>query len=241
VNFFSREPNLYSQRWFEFFHSGIDETRTTKETDFVCRCAPLPEFHKIVDLCCGMGRHARALTARGYSVTGVDRDTDAIAKARELGGGANYIAVDLRDYRPEPRAFDVAIVMGQSFGYFDATTNRDLLRRLAESVRERGRVILDLWSPEFFVVHQGERELSTPRGLVREIKHVENDRLFVRLDYPDGTAETFEWQLLSSAELTQLAELVGLDLLFSCAHFDVTNSPSVSAPRAQFVFERRRM
>src|SRR6266700_8215082 len=82
---------------------------------------------KLVDVCCGMGRHDRALSSEGYSVIGIDRDTYAIAKARELAGGPSYVHADIRDYRPEPGAVDVAIVMSQSFGYFDPTTNSDVL------------------------------------------------------------------------------------------------------------------
>src|SRR6266404_7841416 len=140
------EPNSYSRRWFEFFHIGIGEVRTMQETAFVCRCAPLPDSRKVLDVCCGLGRHARALSNRGYSVIGIDRDSHAIAKARALAGGPGYVNTDIRDHPPEPGAFDAAIVMSQSFGYFHSTTNRDLLARLATGVREAGRVILDLWS-----------------------------------------------------------------------------------------------
>jgi SAM-dependent methyltransferase len=160
------EPNAYSGRWFEFFHVGIDEGRTIQETDFVCHCAPLPDFRRVLDVCCGMGRHARELSSRGYSVVGIERDADAIAKA--LAGGPNYMIADVRDYRPEPDAFDVAIILGQSFGYFDAATNRDVLARVASGVREGGRVVLDLWNPEFFATHQGQRELETPNGIARD-------------------------------------------------------------------------
>jgi SAM-dependent methyltransferase len=118
-------------------------------------------------------------------VIGIDRDADAIEKARALAGGPSYVNMEIRDYRPEPGAVDVAIVMSQSFGYFDAITNRDVLRRLAVSVREGGRIILDLWNQEFFAAHQGEREFETPGGVVRERKRLNGDRLFVQLDYPD--------------------------------------------------------
>ncbi len=67
---------------------------------------------------------------------GVDRDADAIAEARELAGGPSYVHADIRDYQPEPGTFDVVIIMSQSFGYFDPTTNCDVLSRLAVSVRE---------------------------------------------------------------------------------------------------------
>lgn len=229
--------NRYSNQWFEFFHTGIDETRTIRETEFICRCAPLPGFRKILDVCCGMGRHARALADRGYSVTGIDRATDAIAKARELGSDSNYAVADIRDYLPEAGAFDAAIVMGQSFGHFDPGTNRDILRRLATGVRKHGRVIFDLWNPEFFKAHQGQRELETSRGVVRENKRVDDDRLFVRLAYPDGAREQFEWQMFTPQQMEQLAKSVGLTLLVSCSDFDITIVPSPANPRIQFLLE----
>src|SRR5438045_6405550 len=107
--------NIYSRGWFEFFHVGIDETRTDRETDFISRSTPLPEFRKILDVCCGMGRHARALASRGYSVAGIDRDAAVIAAARQAGGGPRYEIGDVCDYEPRPGAFDAAIIMGQSF------------------------------------------------------------------------------------------------------------------------------
>jgi SAM-dependent methyltransferase len=232
------EPNSYSQRWFEFFHVGIEGARTTQETEFVCRCAALPEFREILDVCCGMGRHARALANRGYSVVGIDRDADAITKARELAVGPSYVHADIRDYRPAPKAFDTAIVIGQSFGYFDPTTNRDILRRLTDGVRKRGRVILDLWNPDFFASHQGARELKTTRGVVQENKRFDGDRLFVELEYPSGGRETFEWQLFTPAKMISLAQSVGLVLLVSCTDFDTAITPSPAKPRIQFVLER---
>ncbi len=231
--------NSYSERWFSFFHAGITESRTVQEVDFVCACAPLPGFRKVLDVCCGMGRHARALCSRGYSVTGVERDTAAIGRARELAGGPNYIQADVRDYLPETSAYDVAIIMSQSFGYFDDATNRDLLRRLGMGVREGGRVILDLWNLEFFVTHQGEREFDLPDGIVRERKWVEAGRLFVHLDYPDGGSDDFEWQLFTSVQMTSFADSVGLALIAACTYFDVATDPRPENPRVQFVLERR--
>jgi SAM-dependent methyltransferase len=232
------EPNAYSRQWFEFFHVGIDESRTARETEFICACAPLPDFRNVLDVCCGMGRHARTLSDRGYSVTGIDRDADAITKARELGGGPKYVVADIRDYQPGSETFDAAIVMGQSFGHFDAATNRDLLRRLATGVRTRGRIIFDLWNPEFFAAHQGEREIETSRGVVRENKRVADAQLFVQLDYPDGAHEQFEWQLFTPEQMTQLAESVGLGLLASCTNFDTKIIPSPAEPRIQFLLQK---
>lgn len=232
------EPNSYSAHWFDFFHFGVPEERTEKETEFVCAIAPLPDFRRVLDVCCGTGRHARALTARGYAVTGVERDAVAIAKARQLEGGPDYIAKDIRDYRPTRNAYDLAIVMSQSFGYFDEAMNRDLLGRLAGGLRKGGRMVLDLWNPEFFAVHQGERELQTPAGVVRESKNVQAGRLLVHLTYPDGAEESFKWQLFSPAQMKEVAASVGLALVEAFTDYDTGTKANSASPKIQFVLER---
>jgi len=234
----SSTTNSYSQRWFESFQAGISDERTEREVAFVCACAPLPDFQKVLDVCCGAGRHARVLTSRGHTVTGVERDAAAVAKAHEMEGGPRYIQADVRDYRPEAAAYDLAIVMSQSFGHFEAAANRDLLQRFANGIRDGGRIILDLWNPEFFAAHQGQRDLQTPVGLVHETKRVECDRLIVRLDYPDGGHDDFEWQLFTAAEMCSMAELVGLHLTIACTDFDAATGPSPENPRIQFVLQK---
>lgn len=186
-----------------------------------------------------MGRHARALARRGYSVTGIERDALAFAKAQELAGGPTYIRADIRDYLPKPCAYDAAIVMSQSFGYFSPATNREVLRRLTTGLGEGGRFIIDLWNPEFFVNHQGERDFESYDGTVHEQKHMENNRLFVRLDYPDGTADEFDWQLFTPTEMSSLADSIGLDLIVCCTDFDTATKPCLENPRIQFVLEHR--
>ncbi len=185
-----------------------------------------------------MGRHARALSERGYTVTGMDRDSFVIGMGRDLNCGPRYFQADLRDYHPEVAAYDVAIVMGQSFGHFDAATNRAVLGRLATGVRDRGRVILDLWNPDFFVSHQGKHDFELPDGVIHETKRIQDDRLFVRLSYPGGEQEHFEWQLFTCATLEAIATPLRLAVVSCCADFDCSVLPSASTPRVQFVMER---
>jgi len=233
------ETNSYSAQWFKLFHIPIGEERTAREVEFVCEQAPLPEFRRVLDVCCGMGRHARELANRGYTVTGVERDARAIGKARERGGGPHYSEADVRDYYPEKSSFDLVIIMSQSFGYFDSSTNRALLRRLAGSIRKGGRIILDLWNAEFFERHQGKRDLEMRAGIVREAKRVENGRLHVHLTYPDGAEEDFDWQLFTPEQMRALAQSVGLAMTVQCTDFDQSATPRNDNPRIQFVLTKK--
>ena len=231
-------PNSYSPAWFEFFHVGIPAARTEAETAFIQRSCPLPHFARLLDVCCGMGRHARALAMAGYAVTGVERDAHAVATARERGGGPVYVQADVRDFRPEPASFDAAVIMSQSFGYFDPGTNRDLLARLGEALRPAGRLVLDLWNPDFFLPRQGQRTFQLPAGTVQETTRMEERRLFSRLDYPDGSHDEFEFQTFSASEMEQFVRPLGWHLVTACTDFDAAVAPSADRPRMQFVLER---
>ena len=61
-------PNSYSAAWFAHFHEGIPESRTAQEVAFVTWHCPLASFPRILDVCCGMGRHARALAELGSAL-----------------------------------------------------------------------------------------------------------------------------------------------------------------------------
>jgi SAM-dependent methyltransferase len=235
----SNDPNSYSRDWFELFHVGISSTRTDQETAFIRHCCPLPSFARLLDLCCGMGRHARALAAQDYTVTGVERDARAVAAARDQGGGPTYIQSDVRDYRPEPASFDAAVIMSQSYGYFEPEVNRELLGRLSAALRIGGRIVLDLWNPDFFFPRQGQRRFELAAGSVQETTRMENGRLYSRLDYPSGGRDEFEFQTFTAAEMASFAQAVGLTLVTACTDFSASVAPSSDKPRIQFVLERR--
>lgn len=56
----------------------------------------LPERARILDLCCGTGQLAAALTARQFAVTGVDGSGDMLRIARQNAPGASFILGDAR-------------------------------------------------------------------------------------------------------------------------------------------------
>src|SRR3954471_18402492 len=109
--------NDYSPTWYELFLQPIALEQTERETAFVARWLPLPAYSAVLDLCCGPGRHARALAARGYRVTGVDTNAAALSAARRMSDATiTYLDHDMRRLEELPGIFDAAICLWQSFG-----------------------------------------------------------------------------------------------------------------------------
>lgn len=104
----------------------------------------------ILDLGTGTGVLARALAARGASVTGVDASSSQIAAARELAERNGLENVAFRVCPAESidapeSAFD-AVTAAQSWMYFDSTI---LIPRLLRTLKADGRLVLTnlLWLP----------------------------------------------------------------------------------------------
>ncbi len=232
------EVNAYSCAWRTLFGTP-DEALTEAEVAFLARNLPQPRYRTVLDVCCGSGRHARGLAERGYAVTAIDRDGSVLDEARRLSSASiDYCELDMRRLRELAGSFDAVLNLWQSFGYFDEQTNADVLSQMAEKLRPAGRLILDVYHREFFEAHEGVRVREVEDRVVREHAAVTGGRLTVRLDYGDGSGDTFKWQLYTPDEVRELGETVGLRLVRTCSHHDETSPPSASQPRMQLVLQR---
>lgn len=212
------EP-AFSPAWFTTF-GRPDETITAREVEFLERILPPPPA-TVLDVPCGFGRHAHALAAHGYVVTGVEREPAVAAAAR--AGGIDVHELDLRRLDELPGRFDAVICMWASFGWYDDETNVAVFAAMADKAKRM--LVLDVYDPAFFREHQGT---TNNRG-VRDEKRIEGDRLVTVLDYPDGTRDRFEWRLYEPEELAELGRSCGLRL---------ERADGEGTPRRGLVFER---
>jgi len=233
-----RSINTFSPTWHTLFSANRDERETEREVEFLSRVLPGPPA-RVLDVPCGFGRHARGLAKRGYAVTGVELDERVIAEAgRRSGGEIEYVESDMRDLGALPRDFDGVICMWASFGYFDHSTNEAVLRSFAERLRPAGRLVLDVYNPDFINARQGT--IAFDRVPVTETKSVHEGRLRVELAYHGGPVEdVFEWELYAPDQLQALASECGFEPVLVCCGFDEAAPPSADVPRMQLVFERR--
>jgi SAM-dependent methyltransferase len=238
------EANAYSRLWFETFLRTQSPEWTAREVDFVARQAPLPAYRSLLDVCCGEGRHAIPLAGRGYVVTGLDRDPVALTVAREHadapGAPVRLVEGDMRELAASVSGpFDVCVCLWQSFGYFDAATNENILRQMGDLLRPDGRLILDIYHPGYFASHQGERTAERNGRDITIAERLEGNHLSVGIDYgPDAPPDRMEWELYTPAAIQTLAARHGLQAILACTNCDETQAPTSDLPRMQLVFER---
>ncbi|MBI5417359.1 methyltransferase domain-containing protein [Candidatus Poribacteria bacterium] len=141
-----------------------DNNITRKEIDLCVNILKLTPDDKILDLCCGQGRHSLELARRGFKeVEGMDRSHYLIQKgkscAKKESLNVKFKEGDARKLPYIPDAFDAILLMGNSFGYFE-TSQDDLnvLQEVFRILKPWGRLLIDVTDGEYL------RENFQPRS-----------------------------------------------------------------------------
>jgi len=176
---------------------------------------------KVLDLCCGPGRHAVALAKRGFAVTAVDRTRFRLEHARTRVGQANlsaeFVLEDMRRFS-RPATFDLIINFFTSFGYFvDQADDLRVLERVRENLKPGGVFVLEMVSKERLArSFQATTSRELPNGdLLFERHEIVDDWTRVRNRWTlmrAGSMRTFEFthRIYSGQEMKDLLASAGL-------------------------------
>jgi SAM-dependent methyltransferase len=111
-----------------FWRGAVQPAQTSAEIDFVTSLTP---GRRVLDAPCGSGRHSIELARRGYSVTGLDISSEAIAHARAAAPSLDWRLGDVTSLSSLGVEADLALCMGNSFGYLDHAESQRFLSDLA--------------------------------------------------------------------------------------------------------------
>jgi len=124
---------------------------------------------RVVDIPSGMGGISYGFKLAGYEIDlGVDLDSDSVKSFRDNLSAPGKV-MDMRDFTPSKKDYDIIIVGGppcQSFSLIN--TNRNIFDARAQLSLELCRIIHDV-QPEAFVF---ENVMSTPKWLKAAVKEI---------------------------------------------------------------------
>lgn len=216
--------------WWETFFGPdylkqyeVDSERTATEVDGLERILHLRKGARVLDLACGGGRHSVELARRGYRVTGYDRSEDLLKAARSAARGARqdvaFVAGDMRDL-PYHGAFDAAINMFSSFGYFDAVEDdRKVLAGVARALKVRGKFLMEGFNREslaYELPQQGWRVGADGSVILQEdsfdLLRGRYDTRQIVIDHEGTREHTGSVRAYTLPELKEMFDAAGLHL-----------------------------
>ncbi|MCB1075913.1 MAG: methyltransferase domain-containing protein [Simkania sp.] len=155
------EKHLPTEWWRDLFNSLYLKTdadvvenaaNTKSDIDMVIQATDVTPSHKILDLCCGQGRHILEFAKRGYQyLSGIDRSRYLIRLARKRASGMGLVSLpkfsegDARKIRVSSSSFDLVTMMGNSFGYFEhEDDDLKVLKEVNRVLTSSGMIYLDV-------------------------------------------------------------------------------------------------
>jgi D-alanine-D-alanine ligase len=174
-----------------------DQSITRSEVDLFSKILRLSPEDKILDLCCGQGRHSLELARRGFqNVEGLDRSHYLIQKAKSQnkkeGHNVRFREGDARKLTYPADTFNVVMLLGNSFGYFETIQDdMSILKEVFRVLKPQGHLLIDVadggylreefqsrsweWIDKmYFVCRERSLSLDKQRLISREvINHVE--------------------------------------------------------------------
>ena len=120
---------FFGKHFREFGFDIQAPEKTHLEAEFIADALGISPGGKVLDLCCGVGRHSLVLAEMGYDVTGIDLTEYYIECAKEsaskLGLSCEFLKGDMRDIR-----------LDQLFDHFDDLIIAQLLFRQTAQLAE---------------------------------------------------------------------------------------------------------
>lgn len=142
----------------------VDDDRiTASEVRFIVDKLELKEGSSLLDLACGQGRHLIELARHGsFNLYGLDRSRYLIQRAknvsRKLGFNINFKEGDVRKLPYATDSFDYVTILGNSFGYFEASEeDQKILREVFRVLKPDGKLLMDVADGSFLRAHFSPR------------------------------------------------------------------------------------
>ena len=159
--------------WEEYFGEAFCLTaiamnlHAKREIDFILNKVEIPDDGRILDMCCGYGRHSLELAKRGYSVLGVDYSETLINKAQSANvfeDKLQFIKGDIRNYIATEK-YDLVLNLFVSIGYFSSETeNIKSVETLCNAVKKGGYLVLEINNSEN--IQEGEEITKARHGTI---------------------------------------------------------------------------
>ena len=125
------------------------------------RTLPGLAHDRVLDVCCGAGRHALAFRERGFRPIGVDLSAHLLERAREVAH-VPLVRADVRALPFRPRSVDLVVNLFTSFGYFEHDAEHlAALGQMLGPVRAGGWFVIDYFNASQVAATLVAREETT--------------------------------------------------------------------------------
>jgi ubiquinone/menaquinone biosynthesis C-methylase UbiE len=228
-----------------------------RELPFLVDALNLPARPWVLDLCCGAGRHTRAMVEAldNGRVVGLDLSADLLHQAQRKRTQRKrriFIRGDMRRLPLATASFNGAVNLFTSFGYFK--THREhlnVLKEVARVLKPGGRFVIDFFNGEWVLpnlVPHSESEVKGTRTVQTRRYDRRSKRILKTIRISHKNAATRRWKVVETLtesvrayaanDLKDLLMLAGLKPLSLHGDLEGNRYTPDESPRCVWVSEK---
>lgn len=191
------------------------------ETDFIIKSYENfidKKKGKILDCCCGVGRHDYLLGGNGFSVTGIDISDSQINTAKKIHNqkNVNYEVMDVRKIKLDKNDYDMSICMWTTYNYL--SLDKDFISFIKSNYnhqKKNGILILDsknipkldkrrVYSRESYLDRKMEMQLIINKFV---INNIQNSQYFYFINENGNKTFLFDEEFVRFYSLSEIKKL----------------------------------
>lgn len=199
---------------------------------------------KILDVACGNGRHAEALSQYGYDIIGIDIQTECISSALPLQKeGLSFYQHDMRRLF-RINYFDIVLSLFTSFGYFDRVESEiKAAYSLSANIKKEGFLVFDFLNAVKIrnsLIESEEKQIENVHFKIQ--RSISNGRIIKQIQINDqGLLKQFEervW-LYELKDIKALFEPFGLKMVYTFGDYFLQDFDPLHSDRLIAVFVKK--
>lgn len=245
-----REPwyvSYFTPDYWSLAAHEYSAARTEREVAYLASCLrELAPGRRVLDLACGVGRHAIGLARHGFEVVGVDVSgwalKQAASRAEQAGVEVVWHQMDLLRDPVESLPHADAVVWVQAYGLGSDADQLALLRAVRDRLVSGGLLILDHSNVTAILRAYASQARFEADGVVYEFERSYDllsgrSRGLIRVRRPDGRVAELpdDIRLYQPSEVAAALQAAGFDVERVDADFSPGDSPQLDTRYVQFL------
>ncbi len=210
----------YNKNWYkEWFgedylvvYQHRDNSDAKKLVKLIIKNAEIKKDSKVLDLACGIGRHAYLVSKYTENVFGLDLSKRLLSEAgkkKVANQSPSFVRADMRHF-PFNIKFDIIFSLFTSFGYFDDDEEHlQVAKEIQSSLKDNGLFVIDYFNPNFVketLIKNGKRLVGEIE--VEEERWIKNGRVHKNITIQrEDSVKTFH-ESVRMFELDELSDLL---------------------------------
>lgn len=216
----------FDSPYYHILYKNRDGEEARRFIDHLIKKLELATKSRLLDLCCGKGRHSVYLNSLGFTVTGVDLSPQNIRYCKLSEN--NTLEFYVHDMRKLFRVnyYDAIFNLFTSFGYFEREHDNELsIAAAAKGLKKGGYLVIDFMNAWRAVNDLKPHHNKTVDGIEFHIqKEIKNGFIYKDITFHDsGTSYAYreEVKVLLLKDFQRYMKNAGLEIIHIFGSYDL--------------------